>query len=195
MAEVSSEQHTSAFKLFHYYVPCRIPAAFAYEGQQELVGSTVYANASMAESAGAEMVLRQHTTVELAQLNARGARIILEKPNDAVRMYEWLQDHLQNQRSRMISTINTGKIPVEDLKILDDFATLLYRIARNYQKVDTRQGPLRRRLNSIQQTRLPPKVQSTQQENAEPKTVQEHNPITKDLTRLSIRRGLPQRGR
>lgn len=191
----AADTTTPAYKLFHYYIECMIPAAYAYQSRYEVEGVPVYERADMEDDAAREMVPRQHTTVELIEYFKRGASIIIRNPNDAVMIYGWLRDHLTHLRSRVQFTVNIGNIPLQDLQDMDDFATMIYRIARQYEEVDERQGRMNRKLDDMfknrrmRRKRVDDETPANQQE-LEERPMKEHRSITGDISKSAIERGL-----
>lgn len=190
-----STERTPAYKIFHYYFECMIPASFAYQNHNELMGSVVYDSPAMEESASNEMVMRQHTVSEMVEYHRRGASIILRKPDDAVTIYGWLRDHLADARKRVQFGVNVGNLPMEDLEDMDEFATMIYRIARNYEEVDERQGRMSRKLDTMFSRRLIRRRKVDENEHSNEQTqeevpVKEHNSIVDDISHTAIERGL-----
>lgn len=194
MSDIANKA-TPAYKLFHYYIECMIPAAYAYQSRHEVEGVPVYERADMEDDAAREMVPRQHTTVELIEYHKRGASIIIRNPNDAVAMYSWLRDHLSHLRSKVNFSVNIGNIPLQDLQDMDDFATMIYRIARQYEQVDERQGKMDRKLEDMFKHRRMRRKRVVDEEPAnrqepEEKPMREHRSITGDISKTAIERGL-----
>lgn len=190
-----TDEHTPAFKIFHYYIECMIPASFANQNKNALTGSLVYNSPEQEESASHEMVARRHTVAELIQYHRRGATIILRNPEDAVKIYGWLRDHLADARQRVQFGVNVGNLPIEDLTDMDDFATMVYRIARNYEQVDERQSKMGRKLDDMFSRRLIRRKRAEEAEHSNPqepedKPVKEHNSIMDDISHTALERGL-----
>lgn len=186
---------TAAYKLFHFYIECMIPAAYAYQNKHEMEGVPVYQHADMEDDAAREMIPRQHTPVELIEYHKRGASIIIRNPEDAIKMYGWLRDHLSLLRSRVQFSVNVGNIPLQDLQDMDDFATMVYRIARQYEQVDERQGKMGRKLDDMFKNRRirRKRVQEDEPTNTqvpEERPMKEHRSITADISKSAIERGL-----
>lgn len=190
-----ADKATPAYKLFHFYIECMIPAAYAYQSRHEVEGVPVYERADMEDDAAREMVPRQHTTVELIEYHKRGASIIIRNPNDAVAMYGWLRDHLSHLRSKVQFSVNVGNIPLQDLQDMDEFASMIYRIARQYEEVDERQGKMDRKLDSMFKNRIMRRKRATEEEptnqqSPEERPMKEHRSITGDISKSAIERGL-----
>jgi len=185
-------EHTPAYKIFHYYIECMIPASFAYESQQAMLGTTQYESPDKEESASKEMVSRQHTVAELIEYHRRGATIILRNPDDAIKIYGWLRDHLAEARHRVQFGVNVGNLPMDDLHDMDEFATMVYRIARNYERVDERQSLMGRKLDDMFSRRLLRRRRPSEEDmqSAEERPAKEHASIIEDISTTAIERGL-----
>jgi translation initiation factor 2B subunit (eIF-2B alpha/beta/delta family) len=195
-----TKPHTPAYKIFHYYYACRIPAAYAYEKQHNLMGSVQYQSQAQEQEAAAEMVSRQHTVSELIEYHQRGAQIIIENPKDAVTIYEILREHLNAMRERIRFQVNGGQIPLRDLRSMESFAEVVYRIARQYENRDPVQGHMSKKLddlfsrrrgirrNQIRDDRLK-KEQEVEYPDGKP--VREHDNIIDDISQAALERGLP----
>lgn len=193
----SPENHSPAYKIFHYYVDVQIPASFAYERHFEEVGTPVYTNPAMEEQAAAEMVFRRHTVAELIEYYRRGATIIFTDVNQSVDAYGWLRDHLNQMREKSGTRVNTGNIPLSDLQAMDEFASMLYRIARRYEQVDETSGKMSRQMDRLFGSRMR-KRRLTEAEQAqeakkpeEDATPREHPNMADDIRQSTLDRKLP----
>lgn len=178
-----------------------IPAPYAYEKQQRMMGSVQYDSAEAEQLASEEMVTRQHTVVELIQYHERGAAIILTNPKDAVTIYRDLRDHLVQMREKVRYNVNHRQAPLEDLRAMDEFARVVYRIARQYETGVPTQGNLSRRMDDmfgqrrkIRRLAVQERKQAaeTQEKYPDGKPVKEHDSIADDISREALERGLPQ---
>jgi len=156
----------------------------------------VYDSPDMEQSAAKQMVNRQHTVNEMIEYHRRGATIILQNPNDSVRIYEWLRDHLQAIRGKTQFSMEIGSLPMEDLVAMDDFASVVYRIARQYELVDVRKGGIDSKLDDMmfrnrRLSRRKAKEDNTHQnEQEQAKPIKEHESIADDISRTALQRGL-----
>jgi hypothetical protein len=201
MSETSSPELTPAYRLFHLYYGCMIPAPYAYEKHHRLVGSVKYESAQAEQIASEEMVSRQHTVVELIKYHERGAAIILTNPKDAVTIYYDLRDHLVQMREKMRYNVNHQTAPLDDLRAMDEFARVVYRIARQYETGVPAQGNLTRRMDdmfgqrrkirrlAVQERK---EADATKEKYPDGKPVKEHDSISDDISREALERGLPQ---
>ena len=78
-------------------------------------------------------VFVQLTIAEMAEHASKGVPIIIDNPKDSVIIYETVNQHLMNWRNHVKSSINTGKVPLEDLRKLDEFAAKIYPMAASHK--------------------------------------------------------------
>lgn len=190
-----AEDYTLAYKLFHTYFTCRIPAAYANEQKSKMVGNIEYDTQSKAELAAGEMVLRQYTIPELAVFSRKGARIIIEDPaTQSVKMYGLLRDYLHEVKYNIRHSLNHGTIPMNDLKTLDNFAGYLYQVARQYEKLDERGSKTERGLNDLMSNRgfrrsTVSKDDAGKPRKLVPEKVREHRSITDEISHDVLENG------
>jgi hypothetical protein len=193
-------EHTPAYKIFHYYFMVMIPAAYAYQNDQAMLGVYQYQSKEAEESAAQEMVTRQHTVAEMVEYWKAGARLILCNPKDSETIYGWIREHVQGKMNKLGTSLNVGNVPIQDLKDLDDFARSIYQVARNYEEGgDIREAALVQKAETIFRRRggLRRQRPSEQEESAgsnapaEKPAPREHDPMADEISRLALERQLP----
>lgn len=188
------EQKTPAYALFHDRYRCRIPASYAYEAQQSLIGSPVYESEDQEMQAASEMVLQRLTIASMAQYYYRGAPIQLENPRDSVEIYRKIREYLVHTYTKVSERVNVGKVPVSDIEKLDQFATVLYRITRKYEKVDSRQSKMNTQLEELFGSRFKRRkayLEGEQNEDEQPHPEPEHESFSGLITQSMLERSLP----
>lgn len=199
MAEQKPEL-TPAYRLFKIYYTCHIPAAYAYEKQHAMVGQVQYQNAEQEQQAGQELVARQHTVVEMIEYHRRGAQVVLNNAQDAVTIYRDLREHLSGMREKMRFSVNHKFAPLEDLKAMDAFAAMIYRIARRYDEQPQDVGGMSRRMDDLFGKRRMMRRRAREEEREkleqaeqypEGRPAKEHESIADDISREALERGLP----
>ena len=189
-------KNSPAYPLFHEYYLIRIPASYAFEVQHELFGTPVYDNDDQEAMAAQEMVLQQHTIADMAELYHRGAHIILENPKDSTKIYERLKRYLDYMRDK-VQGVNVGKVPVDDIRKLDEFAMSLYKVTRKYEQVDLRQSPMNAKLDSLFSSRFRHRAAYFEQEKEQAQSgkreheKREHEPISELISEKMFERNLP----
>lgn len=191
-----SDNVTIAYRLFHEYFTVRIPAAFAYEKQNSVTGTIDYDSQSKQELAASEMSARQYTIPELAVFSSKGASIVIEHPKEqAPKMYALVRDYLNECNYRVTTTINNPTIPMSDLRKLDEFARVVYQVARQYEDIDTRGSKTDRGLRDLMSSRGFRRSSVDKEKSGEPKKlvaepVREHRPITEEISHAVLENGL-----
>lgn len=135
--------------LFHHYFRVMIPAPFAETTASRAFGNIQYESREAETVAAEEMIPRQHTTIQIINLMQRGARVIMVDPQDSVKMYTWINQHVQSLASAAASTLNPERLPLDDLKVLDDFARVVHQIARNFNTEEIRHSDFFNRIVSM----------------------------------------------
>jgi len=187
----STEQHTPAFKLFHYEFNYQIPAMHFYtEQQQENFGVFSSGDREVDRMQAAAPVMTRSNIMEMARRYAQDIQIELCNPEDSVRIYEIIKAHLLDWYKAARTEHNLGDVPTEDLRMLDDFAVSLFQLARRYQPQIVEQSRFMRLFGQLggSMDRHAP-VSRTEETEAAPK-VKEHNPIAEHIQDFLYQRGL-----
>lgn len=78
-------------------------------------------------------ILCQLTIAEMAEKFANGATLTLEDPKKSVEIYETINEHIGDWRQISSNPLGMEEIPVEDLRMLEELAIEIYKIARGYR--------------------------------------------------------------
>lgn len=148
-----SQDRSPAYMLFHHYFRVMIPAPFAETTVSRAMGNIHYSNRAEEAAAAEEMIHRQHTTIQIINLMQAGARVIISNPEDSVKMYDWINQHVQSLATAASSTLNPDRLPLADLKVLDDFAKSIHTIARNFAREEIRHSDFFNRVASMHKKR------------------------------------------
>lgn len=133
-------QHTTEYKLNNYKFSFSIPALHFYSAEyQKEFGVTSSGDKGIDRMMMNSMVGTRDTIMEMARLYDKDVTIQLDDPKDAVKIYEIVKEHLNNWNHAAKTEHNLGDIPMNDLRILDEYAMSIQAIARRY-KPDAGQG-------------------------------------------------------
>lgn len=133
-------EHTPAYKLTRYKFNFSIPALHFYSSEyQKQFGVTSSGDKGIDRMMMNSMVGTRDTILEMARLYDKDVTIQLDDPKDAVKIYEIIKEHLKNWNEAARTQHNLGEIPMDDLRMLDEFAISIQAIARRY-KPDAAQG-------------------------------------------------------
>lgn len=190
--DVAPEEHSAQYKIFHYYIDCMIPASYAGMKEQKVLGTPIKSKEET-EADAKTFWPRQHTVAEMIEYRAMGAEIILAKPEDSVKIYQWLRDYLTEKRAKISYSLHVGTVPLEDLSKMDEFAQIVYRIARRYEDIDNTESQPNRMMQQLYKRRML-RGRTSEEENEnnpnEERPIREHRPITKDIAESIAARGL-----
>lgn len=192
----SRDQHTPAFKIFHYYIDVVLPASYAYENKYIREGMPIIKDKNEMAEHLSEPVRCKKTVNEMIELYKRGCQITFVKPEDTVKVYEWLNEHLLDVRTRVGNTMQTNKIPLDDLMVMDEFARIIHTTARRYSTSDLTDAKINRSLDDLMASRgllkdgtHKPETQRSKRE------FKNHVSPMPDIARLAIERNLHKDGK
>lgn len=184
---MSTETHTAAFKIFHYYYKCYVPQHALYNKDYlTTFGIPTTGNREIDRQLATATTLAQYTIAEMAELLGRGINITLEEPVKSVEIYLTLREHLKDWERTVQTAFGDSDPPMDDLRLLDNLAGEVYKIARGYLQngksdsrllggiaaLESRRAMSRRSQAQIQQRQLEP----------------EHKPITENIAKEAFAR-------
>lgn len=182
----NKKNHTPAFKIFHYYIMAYIPAAYANKGMEQLIGGAVYKSKQEETNALNEKVLKQLTTAQLVELHKEGCPIIFYNPEDTVRVYRYIKDHVAKLENDSSNLLHTNRIPIDDLVAMDDFAESLHGIARIHSPTRVGNTPLGRKLDNLMARRGMLRGEAAKEETI----YHDHQSLVGNLTKRALERNL-----
>lgn len=129
--DIALSDQTAAFRLFHYYYLCRMPAAERMDvNDHEFYGITTTMNRAWDAALASHMDYQQLTPAEMAHYCAQGVKLEIHDPQDAVKIYKDINLHLQNWQTHLANIMRPFEPPLEGLKEFNQLAKLLIMIAR-----------------------------------------------------------------
>lgn len=137
-----AESHSPAYKLFHYKFNFSIPGIHFYsQAYLDTVGMLSTGNKVDDAAIMKRPIDTRGTIMDIARHHSEDHQVALSNPRDAVTMYEIVRDHLNSWRVALARESNLPDAPIEDLAILDEFATSIFEIARRYKpEVQKKEG-------------------------------------------------------
>lgn len=182
--------HTAAYKIFNYYVECMIPAMYLYS--QEYVakfGLYTSGDADVDAQTFQSMVKANLTVVQMAQHSSDGATLSLIHPEEAKQIYQWIVEHLNDWTDAVNRDPNQrDKVPVADLRLLDQFAKEIYPLARQHMSQQVSGSRLFRSLDRLNR-RANVSRSMTTPEIVQSQVPTEHSPMAQVIAREVARRG------
>lgn len=132
---VKLKDQSPAYKIFHYRFFCKVAQMHMYSNkylsQFGFIDSGDPAvNRAMAHS----LIDIQLTAATMAELHQEGVDITLTQPEDSVRIYQMIYDHLMDWQVRIRENVFITQAPMDDLRKLDALAGEIYKVARYYWK-------------------------------------------------------------
>lgn len=144
------EEHSAAYKIFHYKYNFSIPGIHFYSQEYlDTVGMVSTGNKADDKELMKRPINTRGTVMEIAQHFADDHPVTLENGRDAVAMYESVRDHLANWKKALAMESNLPDAPIDQLRILDEFATSIFEIARRYKPAMIEKVSISTRLRSL----------------------------------------------
>jgi hypothetical protein len=181
--------HTAAYKIFNYFVECMIPAMYLYS--QEYVkkfGLYTSGDADVDAQTFQSTVKANLTVAQMAQHMADGAALSLLHPEESKQIYQWIVEHINDWTEEVTKDPNRRDVPVEDLRLLDQFAKEIYPMARQHMTTQVSGSRLFRSLDRINR-RATVKRDLTTPEQIQNEVPKEHSPMAQVIAAEVSRRG------
>lgn len=186
-------RHTAAFKIHHYRFIVRI-AQFHLYSQEQLSHTwrVTSGNAEVDRALAEQQVAAQLTIAEMAEHHANGATMTLETPEDSMKIYDIIHQHLMDWMRALETHAVPPNAPLEDLRKLDALASDIYQIARYYWRKTAYHGKLTSFLDKLSQTaggrvKRHRQTPSTASENTTP--TGQHTPMSDAIAKIATARG------
>lgn len=182
-SRLSDPDKSAAWKLFTWRFQCQIRQLHT---QPDWVFSD-YGVISSGNRAIDSEVMNTHmdillTPMDMALFTGRGVDIIINNPADSVCIYELVSMHLADWVDALENNPHITQGPVAELRMFDDLATMMWRVARHYIKAEVGTSHIMQRLNKFY-------VNPLGKRNSGPRTTitidEEHNSRTNDIVRLT----------
>lgn len=173
-------EHSAAYKLFHYPFDCTIPAFYLYSKEYVQTFGIASSGVSQIDESQSRAPQRVRLTpAAMAMYFDEGAPIGLINPRDSVRIYQYLREHLIDWQNSLNRDVNRRDSPVDDLRMLENFAAEIYKVARCFMAEMPEDSSLFNKLRNMGSRRavrrrgVEPEVKTNMPE--------EHNPIVDSL--------------
>ena len=130
-------KHTAAYKIFHYNFEVTIPSMYLYsERYLDVFGMETSGDTSIDEGYATAPTRAYLTIAAMATYHNEGADIGLINPEDSLRIYNYVNEHLTEWNKTMRFDVNRREAPTDDLRALDAFAKAIYPTARHYMTAE-----------------------------------------------------------
>lgn len=125
--EVPKEQHSPAFRLFHYYYRVMVQQMFTMDAAVAAQwGSPTSGNPDWDREMRNAWVEVQLTPVEMVALLQRGAALEFHDEQQATTIYLDLVAHLRGWLKAFETNPNLRRAPLEDFRLFDELAGQIY---------------------------------------------------------------------
>lgn len=182
----SIEQQTAAYKLFHYRFLCEVAQMHLYEANWlDISGFNTTGNPTLDRQMAIQPVVVQLTPAAMAKFHDEGVEMRLVNPEDSVKIYQLIFDHLNDWQNAVNLDINRMNGPLDDLKKFDRLASEVYKLARYYWKDQPYHGRFAQFVRGRGARRPGLELQSTAAQNQP-----EHTPMAD-----AVAQGLKERSR
>lgn len=184
-------EHTAAYKLTHYKFSFHIPALHFYSAEyQKEFGITSSGDRGIDRQMMNSPVGTRDTILNMARMYDEGVEIRLDDPKDSVRIYEVLSEHLKNWNEAARTEHHLNDIPMDELRMLDEFAQSIQLIARRYQPDVGTQSKFYQRTRNMGGPMERGGVVNRTEEAKKPKP-KEHHPVFASIEEHLERRNIP----
>ncbi len=176
---------TIAQHIFNTRYACKIQNAFI---QSEVMANTfgipTSGHAGTDRAASTALVSIYLTIAQMVYYHSQGSTIEFQNPKDTIVIYNTIKEHLSNWEIVVSSTLNAPNAPLDDLRLMDLFASAIYWVAvQNGLHVKEVRSAFRWRTNrSVLATNL---KQNTTEVDKE-KVDEGHKPFMESIARFSF---------
>ena len=149
------QEHTAAFKIWKYLFLCEV-AEMHLMSQEfiEKAGLVTTHDPELDRSMALQPRQCQLTIAGMTQFHSEGISFNLVNPEDSIRIYQIIFDHLTDWSNAVRDNVNVLEAPVDELRMLDDLAAEVYKLARFYWKDNPYHGRLEHFLHQKTRNRI-----------------------------------------
>ena len=127
------EQQSPAFKLYHWYFQCLVPANATYDvNDVEYFGIPTTGDRDWDLALATADTDRAFVAADMAVAVSSGSPLTLADPTDAVKLYLIIFEHLCDWRDHLRNSLMNREIPLQGLTEFNQLARLMLSIARRY---------------------------------------------------------------
>lgn len=185
------QEHTPAFKIFHYYYQCRVPAMHMVSDiELENRGIVTTGRPDLDKQLANELMDVNITIAKMVELHDNRVPIILADPSKASVIYEIARDHLNNWKRTLETELTVPDVPEEFLTALDALAADLFVVARQFTAITPIENSWMRALRRDNRRRLSRRgpVAPVTHDQSAPVEVSMHTPVADAIARQSFQR-------
>ncbi|MCO6704713.1 hypothetical protein [Streptomyces sp. CHB9.2] len=186
---LEQKHHTAAYKIFHYFVECLIPQMYLYSQEYVQKFGLYSSGDSDVDAAAYQNLVKVNLTVhQMAGYAEQGASIALVNPDESKQIYGWILEHINDWQDEVNRDPGLrDQVPVNDLRILEEFAALIYPMARQHVQTEVSTSRLFRSLDRL--SRRAVRRDMTTPAEVQQNIPMEHSMMVEGLADQLIRRG------
>lgn len=186
---IEKAEHSPAEKIFKYYVDCMIPQMYLVDHDfVERFGLSTSMNDAVDSGRMNAQVPARLTVAQMADKARQGAQIALMCPEDSKQIYGWIRDHVSDWHDALARDPNRRDAPLEDLAALEEFAELLFPMARLFMESQPTTSKLFNALENMNRRRSV-RRRASQEAADMPKVEYTHNSLAHAITEMVHNRG------
>lgn len=177
-------EHTPAYKMCHYLFLCEVAAMHLMTNEYMAASGTITTgDPALDRQMAIQPQQCQLTVAGMAEMLSEGVTITLVVPEDSLRIYQIIYDHLTNWQRTLTDQPSYPDPPLEDLDKLDRLAAEVYKVARYHWKEEPYHGRLQQFLAGKSRQRM----RIYRHTEAKTEHAPEHTPMA-DTIRDTVRR-------
>ena len=132
----SDAEQSAAYKLFHWPFQCKIQAIHLYdEDTVEYSGIPTSGDVDVDRAMAEESIQVTLSIARMIELFSEGAGIEFVRVEDTLTIYQIIKQHLLDWKNEAEVALHSGRIPINDLQLIDEFGQAIYYIATGTNKV------------------------------------------------------------
>ena len=187
----AKEEHSPAYKIWHYEFHCRVPAMHTVSQEEaDVRGFTTTGDAQKDSLLAQEPVDISATIRQMVEYHREGVEVVLANPQDSQAIYQNIKDFLVDYDQKLDHSFNLQPGDRELFKAMDSFATEVFKIARRYIEEPGRQSGIMGALDRLG-TRAPVRRGPEQEQQPQVKVQKEHQPLSDSISRKAMNRSRP----
>lgn len=183
---MSAENHTPAFKIWHYYWQCMISQHYVLnDAITQQFGFPTCGDKNIDRNLANAKMRVQLTINDMVEYFDEGAEIDILDIQDSIKIYQIVYEHLNEWHSATHTNAALVDVPVEDLRKMDRFATDLWRIVKGHVAAKPMGGQLANRLRAMEGRRV---FGRKTKEESKREVPDEHKSLSEDIGKETFRR-------
>ena len=129
--------YSASYVIFHKLFLVRMKTIDGYSKEYiEAYGLPFTGDKRMDNAFASEIINKNITIAQMADYYKQGISIRLTSEKDILEIYDTIHQHIKDFNNEVHNSLGFNKIPIEDLRVLSDFASTLYEHIANYRPIE-----------------------------------------------------------